>query len=256
MTDTTMSFIAQLSFVCTGRSKKTTSQISVSPPPKTVADLKLAIQSKFQIPKCLQLISIGSDETSLPDLQLIDNLYIRSGDNFTVTYLDEAEVHTIRKLIESLSPFVEKLSIRCENNKDVGSFIKENTNNVNRLCYMYNVIASGNYLMPWNGLTKIEANRQFLTQEKVIDNSLKLYSLLLDNLMEKTLELTTDLVVSCLGLLWNFAETREARLYVIKRGGFGLFLHSLKHCSHHNNSDDQPYDMYGLFDRVVGCISK
>ncbi len=173
-----------------------------------------------------------------------------------MTYLDRAEVNIIGKLIEILFPFVEKLSIYCEKNKDIDPFIEKNSKGVDQLLYMYNTITNSNYLVPWSGLGTVEANRQYLIQEKAIDHSLKLYSLLLDNPGKQTRELISDLEVSCLGLLWNFAETQEARLYVVKRGGFGLMLRSLENCSHDTKGDRKPYNMYGQLDRVVGCVSK
>ncbi len=256
-----MSFDALLSFVCTGHGdgKNTPPvKVSISPIPASVADLKLAIQEKFQIPKCLQFISMNSGQTPLADLQLIKDLYIRSEDSFTVTYLDRANVKTIGYFAtECLKPLVAKLNtISLENKHDVGSFVEANTRKLSNLCHMYNTVTYDNFLMPWSGLTTVEANRQFLVQEKAIDNTIKLLSTLLDVPMESKHEMFDDLVESCLGLLWNFAETRQSRLHVVKRGGYQLMLRTLELCSRSETDGKRPYDMYGLFDRSVGCVSK
>ena len=254
------SFDALISFVCTGRGKNTPPvKASISPTPASVADLKLAIQDKFQIPKCLQFISTNSGQTPLADSQLIKDLYIRSEDCFTVTYLDRADVKTIAYFAtECLRPLVAKLdAVSLSSKHDLTFFIEANTRDLSRLCHMYNTVTYDKFLMPWSGLTTVEANRQFLVQEKAIDNTIKLLSTLLD-LYEHINEhdIIGGLVESCLGLLWNFAETRQSRLHVVKRGGFQLMLRSLELCSYCETDGKRPYDMYGLFDRSVGCVSK
>ena len=255
------SFDTLLCFICTGRDKKTSPvNVSVSPAPSTVYDLKLAIQDRFQIPRCLQSISIDTTRTALLDSQLIKDLYIRPNDCFTVTYLDKADVETIRAFnTHWLAPFLTKLTEITEGKEDLATF---QSTDYNRLHRLHGAIAYGNVLTPWNGLSTVEANRQFLIQEKIIDNTLKLYSLLLKASKEKREDVLGDLEVKCQSLLWNFAETREARLYVVQRGGFELMMQSIESCWAAMTKEKigyglkAEYDMYGLFDHSVGCLSK
>ena len=254
-------FDTLLSFVCTGRDKKTKPvKVSVSPVPTTVSDFKTAIQDRFQIPICLQSISVDSARTVLSDSQLIKDLYIRPDDCFTVTYLDKAEVETIRLFVTHwLTPFLTKLTEISEGKGDLASF---QSTDFTRLHRLHGAIAYGEVLSPWNGLSTVKANRQFLIQEKIIDDILKLYSLVLKISKEKREDVLGDLEVKCQSLLWNFAETREARLYVVQRGGFELMMQSMESCWEDMTKEKIGYglkavhDMYGLFDHSVGCLSK
>ena len=107
-----MSFDALLKFVCTGRSEessKSVQSVCFSPYPSTVSDLKTAIQDRFQIPKCLQSISISSDPATLTDSQQIRSLYIHPGEYFTVTYLDRANIESCTKYSPYFPSYIKEL---------------------------------------------------------------------------------------------------------------------------------------------------
>lgn len=241
----------QLEFYCVGLEEKSpTESVSVSPAPVTISDLKTIIQSKYSIPKCLQKISLDSGQTFLSNSELISDLYVRSSDIFTVTYLAKAEVSVIKDFgTKLLRPFLVQLTDFSEKYLGLSSY---RTNGVSEQAVrdgLHTIAYS--HLLPWEQQPTVEANRQFLIQEEIIDNILQLYRLLSETPYHERNSFLQDLEISCLSLLWNFAETREARVLVAQRGGFELMMQSL--VSHPGKTE---YSMYDLFDHSVGCVSK
>ena len=233
------SFDTLLKFVCTGRSEESSQSaqsVCFSPYPSTVSDLKTAIQDRFQIPKCLQSISISSDPVTLTDSQLIRNLYIHPGEYFTVTYLDKAKIESCTKYCCYFPNYIEEL-------QDPARPL-ENIYNAEFETYVLWFLTeefSLKRLSPWQSLSTAEANRQYLIQEKIIDDLLKIYSLLMDwagkkkHLSQYDISeircFVTDhdyrLMGYCMYFFWYFAETREARVYVIRRGGFEVMVRAM-----------------------------
>lgn len=237
------------------KKKSPTVSVSVTPKPVTVLDVKSVIQSKFSIPKCLQKISLDSGNTYLLDSQLINELYIRSQDVLTITYLARAEVGAIKQFdLKCLCPLLIKLGEFSMKNGSLHSYSSSNPND-QTVCSGFLKIAHS-YLLPWSKDATVEANRQFLVQEEIIDNTLRLYCLLRSSPYNGRDHFLQDLEISCLTLLWNFAETREARLLVAQRGGFNLMMESLV-CRPETFCEKLGVEYkYDLFEHSVGCISK
>jgi len=83
---------------------------------------------------------------------------------------------------------------------------------------------------------------------------MKLYALLLQVPWVERHLLLQRLELSCLTLLWNFAETASARQLVVEKEGFPMMLQSLMHYSQEEFLEK--YRMYDIFDTAVGCVSK
>lgn len=235
-------------FDCTSLGKKSpTVSVSVSPTPVTISDLKTIVQSKFSIPKCLQKISLDSGPTFLSDSELISDLYFRSGDVFTVTCLARAEVKFIKHFdIKLLCPLLINLGEFSDKIGGLSSY-RSSEENDQTVCKGFRTIAYS-YLLPWDQRSTVEANRQFLVQEDIIDNTLRLYCLLLQTSYNNRDSFLQDLEISCLSLLWNFAETRQARMLVAQRGGFELMMKSLLYCP------EKSYDKSGVEYSMYDCL--
>ena len=248
----------RLTFDCTSleTKKSPTVSVSVSPTPVTISNLKTVIQSKFSIPKCLQKISLDSGLTFLSDYELISDLYVRSSDVFTVTYLARAEVKFIKHFdTHNLCPLLIKLGDFSDKNGGFSSY-RSSGESVQAVCNGFRTIAYS-HLLPWEQRSTVEANRQFLVQEEIIDKTLRLYHLLSQTPYSDRELFLQDLEISCLSLLWNFAETREARVLVAQRGGFELMMKSLVYRPEKSyDKSGVEYNMYDLFDHSVGCVSK
>ena len=75
--------------------------LKFSSPPNTVGDLKIAVETQYDIPRCLQTIEIGDRCIRSDDDRLSDH-YVFTGDSIKVIYLYEAYVNHARELKEHL----------------------------------------------------------------------------------------------------------------------------------------------------------
>ena len=218
--------------------------------PETLADLQSFIQARFNIPKCLQKLKF-QDATLLVGSQKLTNLYIRNEDSIVVEYLVTAEVELITNLCRHLHSVVVNLRELLEANDHFNGYSSINNEGKSAVEEVRGLLHTVAYscLVPWHQVPKIEANRQLLSQEDGMKLTIELLSLLLEapfNALTDSLQL---LLLACLSLMWNFAETRASRLAVVRLGGFQLMMKALLV----HSSDDTMFD---LFDHVVGCISK
>ena len=248
--DSTSSLELLVTFHCTSDGSSETRSLVLSPPPNKIEDIKNYIQVKESIPKCLQKLTLK--DHVLSNFQSLSDLYIRSEDSVTCTYLARADVDLLGRFIHSsLYPVLTRLQAEASNlsqfhpEKDVKMLLHH--------CEMTFHSVTYSHLLPWANVTS-EANRQFLVQDGGIDHTMQLYTLLLQVPWAERHLLLQRLELSCLMLLWNFAETASARQLVVERGGFPMMLQSLMHYSQEDFLEK--YRMYDIFDTAVGCVSK
>jgi len=239
-----------VTFQCTADGSSKTGTLVLSPPPNRIEEIKSHIQEKESIPKCLQKLTFKNQ--LLSDSQSLSNLYIRSEDSLTCSYLARADVKQLGKFIHgSLHPVLTRLQADASSLSQFHP--KQDMEALLHHCELQFHNVAYSRLLPWASVTA-EANRQFLIQEGGIDHTMQLYALLLQVPWADRHLLLQRLELSCLSLLWNFAETASARQLVVERGGFPMMVQSLMHYSH--DEFLQKYRMYDIFDTAIGCVSK
>lgn len=237
---------------CTSTGKESQQRAKV---PETVADLQSFIQAHFNIPKCLQKLKF-EEATLLVGSQKLTNSYIRNGDSIVVEYLATAEVEKITELCRDLHSVVVNFRKLFEANdqlKGYPSVSDEDISAVEQVRGLLHTVAYSCFI-PWHQVPKIEANRQLLNQEGGVKLTIELLSLLLEAPFHALADTLQLLLIACLSLMWNFAETRASRLAVVQLGGFQLMMTAL--LIHSNDSTNHKSEMFDLFDHAVGCISK
>ena len=235
---------------CTSDGSSETKKLTLSPVPKSVTAVKTSIETAFEIPRCLQRISL--DDQVLTDSQEIGDLYIRSKDHLSVTYLAKANVESMRRFVHLfLRPLTVLLGtdpkLLNKTDKEMEDLMNGSENG---LC---NTAFSD--LLPWQSPVA-EANRQFFIQEDGVKDSIKLLSLLNQPPWNFTRwhHMLMRLEISCLSLLWNFGETAYARRMVVDGGGWEVMMKSLLH--YPKSQFLAKYRIHDIFDTAVGCISK
>lgn len=235
---------------CTVDGTSETRNLVLCPPPSTIEEIKSHIQEKESIPKCLQKLTLKNQ--LLSDSQSLSNLYIRSEDSLTCAYVARADVKELKKFIRgSLHTVLARLQADASSLPQFHP--KQDMEALLDRCELQFHNVAYSHLLPWASMTA-EANRQFLIQEGGIDRTMQLYALLLQVPWSERHLLLQRLELSCLSLLWNFAETASARQLVVERGGFPMMVQSLMHYS--RDEFLQKYRMYDIFDTAIGCISK
>lgn len=236
---------------CTSTGKELRQRLKV---PETVADLQAFIQARFSIPKCLQKLKF-EDTTLLVGSQKLTNVYIRNEDSIVVEYLATAEVDQITNLCRHLHSVVVNFRELFEANdhlKGYSSISDEAKSAFEQVRGLLHTVAFS-CLIPWHQVPEIEANRQLLNQEDGMKLTTELLSLLLEAPFHSLGDSLQLLLIACLSLMWNFAETRASRLAVVQLGGFQLMMKALLV---HRNDHTNKAEMFDLFDHAVGCISK
>lgn len=236
---------------CTSTGKELRQRVEV---PETVADLQSFVQARFNIPKCLQKLKF--EDATLVSSQKLTNVYIRNEDSIFVEYLATAEVEIITNLCRHLHSVIVNFRELLEANDHLKGYSSISDEDKSAVEQVRGVLHTVSYscLTPWHQVPKIEANRQLLNQEDGMKLTIELLSLLLKAPFCALADSLQLLLIACLSLMWNFAETRTSRLAVVQLGGFQLMMKALLVRSNdHTNHDSEMFD---LFDHAVGCISK
>lgn len=234
---------------CTSDESSETKKLTISPVPKLVAAVKTSIETAFEIPRCLQRVSL--DDHVLTDSQDIGDLYIRNKDHLSVTYLAKANVTSIREFTRLfLHPLTVLLGtdpkLLNRTDKEIEDLMDYSENG---LCNM-----AFSDLLPWRSPVA-EANRQFFIQEDGVRHTVQLLSLLNQPPWDfsRWRHMLLRLEISCLSLLWNFSETAYARRMVVDGGGWEVMVRSLLH--YPKDQFLAKYRIHDIFDTAVGCIS-
>lgn len=225
--------------------------------PETVDQLQDLIQERFCVPKCLQRLKL-EDSTLLMNSQKLTDVYIRSEDSIIVEYLAAADVELITEFCRDLQSVVATFKKLFEANDHLNGYSSisdEDHSTVEDVTSLFHTIAY-TCLIPWHELPKIEANRQLLNQDGGIRHTIELLSYLLEAPFSSLTDSLQRLLISCLSLMWNFAETLASRCVVIRSGGFQLMLKALLVHVDHSSEVSEQFGMFDLFDHAVGCISK
>ena len=242
--DSTASLMLRCEFHCTStNSKEEKRLVFPDSPPSIIGDIKAHVQSHFSIPKCLQKLSFNGQV--LDDSISVSDHYIRSHDCLSLSYLCEADVDFILEFTQSTLVLLAKHltgSLPTLSNDMVDDFLHVCSMKLHNLAFQK--------LSPWHS-SRSEANRQLLFQENSLRLILNIYAQILKEPYDDRSESTAKLEISILMFVWNFSETRAARMAVFKMGGFDLVLKSLEHSSMQQN-----YRIHNEFDQVAGVISK
>ena len=241
--------------------------LQFSSPPNTVEDLKNAVETRYDIPRCLQTIEIGDRCIRSDDDRLSDH-YVSTGDSIRVTYLYEAYVKHARQLTERLRRLEQHLVSRkasqeaqtnnsttttaasglepsspSENSAD--AFANDMSSVLDALAFFAYSVLTGWFTSP------TKANRKCLTQVGATDAVVSLLRFLQVNFprSERSQMQLNILEESCLTYLWNLAESIESQEPVVSQGGFELMVTALK-CTDVTREDME------LLANAAGCISK
>ena len=192
---------------------------------KSISDLQALVQSTFSIPTCDQRWQyhgqhLNGDET-------LRSLYFRSGDTFTIVYLERADIAKCDELIHVIQTFNDAENLTADLWKSTYRLVEKITFEV---------------FLPWRS-AKTLANRHYFYQQGGIDAFFRLYegvqsrkrvapaspSLPSPNSpIAPTSSFYSDfLEIACLELMWNFSETAPDRQLIMSRGGLEMALQAL-----------------------------
>ena len=226
--------------------------LKFSAPPSTVKDLKVTIQDRYNIPQCLQTLTIG-DRYIRSDDDRLSNLYVVSGDSIKVSYLYEAPVQALKLLTECVKQMEERLVAQPEQARSKSS-LDHQVMSLYYNCYRLLEVITYEVLSPWLS-DETTASRKCLVQVGAVDAVLSLLKFLQTNFpwTERVSE-SQKLEDTLLGFLWNLAETTDSQAPVVSRGGFQLMVAALMHVNITKLNTD-PAGL-ALFGQAVGCVSK
>ena len=155
--------------------------VTLSQYPKTGLDAKLFIQQKFQIPVCLQKLSLQSLEIS--DKQSFNQLHLRDGDILTVNFTTQGNLHEIQAILDSMEAMIKVLKTSSE---EIKGTLTPSTENQLISCLNSALVES--LIMKHFTPVKSEfakVNRLYFVHNKGIDITLHLHQLLTEIPWEK-----------------------------------------------------------------------
>ena len=155
--------------------------VTLSQYPKTGLDAKLFIQQEFQIPVCLQTLSLQSLEIS--DKQSFNQLHLRDGDILTVNFTTQGNLHEIQAILDSMEAMIKVLETSSEEIKDT---LTPSTENQLISCLKPALIESliMKYFTPVRSQVA-KVNWLYFVHNKGIDITLHLHQLLTEIPWEK-----------------------------------------------------------------------
>lgn len=210
----------------------------------TVRDVKKKIEEEFQIPKCLQDLTLNG-RGDFEDHCTLPSLYIPKRSIATVYYSSSAQVDFFSRLMTELVRLKETLSNPPQSENVEWSLIEN--------CRMQLHAAVYTYFLPWT-FPSVHANRQFVIQEGGITLILDLLALVYpvsgDGAPRTTTAVRMALAESLLVFLWCFAETMEDCHLVLEQGAAKLLLQYL-HLVSPDGSAKVPKTLYA---NALGCI--
>ena len=250
MVSCTASLVLCCDFHCTStNSKEEKRLVFPDSPPSTIGDIKVHVQAHFSIPKCLQKLSFNGQV--LDDSISVSDLYIRSHDCLSLSYLCEADVDFILEFTRlTLGQFAQDVELGFPSTFSNDDFLDTCSTYLRNIAYKK--------VAPWARI-RSEANRQLLIQENSLHLIINIYTQLLKEPCDKRSESKMKLENSILSFIWNFSENRAARMLVSKMGGFDLMLKSLERSSRKSlerSSTQQNYQIRDVFDCAAGVVSK
>ena len=180
--------------------------VTLSQYPKTGLDAKLFIQQEFQIPVCLQTLSLQSLEIS--DKQSFNQLHLRDGDILTVNFTTQGNLHEIQAILDSMKAMIKMLETSSEEIK--GTLTPSTENQLTNCLDAAMLIKSLIYYFPKTSeITK--ANQSYFVHNKGIELTLHLHQLLIEIPWEKhTIEMQI-LESSILTITWKLSATIGVR---------------------------------------------
>ena len=180
--------------------------LKFSSPPNTVEDLKNAVETQYDIPRCLQTIEIGDQCIRSDDDRLSDH-YVSTGDSIRVTYLYETYLQHVREYMEQLRRLEQHLmsldkKLACSNLE--WNFDRELNQGYHQFMTLSDTIIQRGLSSWFSDMAK--ANRMCLLQVEAIDVAVLLLRYLQVNFPwgEQLIEMQ-ELVLSLLLFLWNLA---------------------------------------------------
>ena len=237
-------FILHLSLHCTSTGECSDSELMLNSLFPTVGDVKKKIEEEFQIPKCLQDLTLNG-RGDFEDHSTLRSLYIPKKSIATVYYSSSAEVDFFRRLMTDLVRLKETVSNLPQAENVEWSLIEN--------CRMQLHTAVYTYFLPWTS-PNVHANRQFVIQEGGISLVLDLLALVYpvsgSGVPWTTTAVRMAVAESLLVFLWCFAETMEDSHLILKQGAAKLLLKYL----HFVNSDSSAKVPKTLYANALGCI--
>ena len=180
--------------------------VTLSQYPKTGLDAKLFIQQEFQIPVCLQTLSLQSLEIS--DKQSFNQLHLRDGDILTVNFTTQGNLHEIQAILDSMKAMIKVLETSSEEIKGTltPSTEKQLTNCLDAALVEHLI----HYFTPKTSeITNV--NQLFFVHNKGIELTLHLHQLLTKIPFEKHIIEMQILESSVLGVVWVLSSITGIR---------------------------------------------
>ena len=237
-------FTLYLSLHCTSTGERSDHRLLLKSTIPTVRDVKKKIEEEFQIPKCLQELTLNG-RGDFDDQSTLASLYIPDKSIATVRYSSSAQVEFFGSLMEELASLKETVS----NLPLEGELEWRSIENCQRQLHT----ALYTYLLPWTS-PSVHANRMFIMQEGGIALVLDLLALLYP-VSGGAPSMTTQVKITLAGRLlvfvWGFAETVEDCLFVLKQGAAELLLRYLNLVS----SDCGVEVSRTLYANALGCVA-
>ena len=237
-------FCLYLTLNCTSTGECSDHNLLLNLSVPTVRDVKEKIEQEFQIPKCLQELTLNG-RSDFDEQLTLSSLYIPNKSLATVRYSSSAEVEFLTSLMKEFASLKETVA----NLPPYGILERRSIENCQRQLHT----ASSAYLYPWASLS-VDANRKFIIQEGGITLVLDLLSLLYPKsggVPSMTTAVKMALAESLLLFVWQFAETTEDCSFILALGAAEVLLKYLNLVS----SDSEVKIPKMLYAFVLGCIA-
>ena len=186
--------------------------VTLSQYPKTGLDAKLFIQQEFQIPVCLQTLSLQSLEIS--DKQSFNQLHLRDGDILTVNFTTQGNLHEIQAILDSMEAMIKVLETSSE---EIKGTLTPSTENQLITCLNPALIESliVKYFTPVTSQVA-KVNRLYFVHNKGIELTLHLHQLLTEIPWEKHIIEMQLLEHSVLRVIWDLSSTIGIRCLLFR----------------------------------------
>lgn len=238
-------FILYLSLHCTSTGQCSDHILTLNSLVPTVRDVKEKIEEEFQVPRCLQELTLNG-RCDFEDHSTLASLYIPNKSTARVCYSSSAQVQFFGTLMEELASLKETVSNLPQTGKLEWSLIENCQRQLHTALYTY--------LLPWASLS-VHANRKYIIQEGGITLVLDLLAVLYpgldgDDVPSQTAAVNRALAGSLLVFIWGFAETVEDCHFVLEQGAAELLLRYL----HLVSSDGEAQALKTFSANALGCV--
>ncbi len=214
-------FVLKFRLHCRSTDSCEEATLKLPSPPRTVVDVKTALEAECSIPACIQQLQFES--ATLRDAESLANLHVRSGDRLSVAYKAPADCTAIKEAIAWMNSVVELLEEEtpaAHTSRRVLDLIISGY----QACIMENLAFKR--FSPWVSPV-VQVNKLYFLQEGGLELLLKLFGLVLNVPWPVSPREFKYVEHICMTVVSNLASSLELRRLIVNHGIILMCLQSL-----------------------------